>query len=892
MKKLFFSLLFCILLCLSALASEQTVYVSGFGDDANSGTKDHPLKTIEAGFHALPFGGKIVLVTAFALRETTNEFPEVDGLITLTSFDGSTDYRELYGAKLHFVGNLMLRGNMKFENIDFITHEKDRVIICNGHYACFGEGIRTSTASDSINRIGITGGGNRRHPAEGAFIEIHSGDWHRIRGGRRSSDEPCDGDITVAIYGGTIHEGCWLAGDGITNGNGNLYIYGGTFQKGVQLANTTGFTGNVHASIYGGEFHAPIYVSSGGNIGGDVTVNVLKNIGAEIRLSEGTVKNAKVQLLNPAFAHTNNIDAYIINQGEAEQIRISDTENIRLAKERLLATDYSTPLHLRDMSESNVVYRPAHTQSDLDINGDQRISLGDALECIRAKKDIGDAVQIISGIAGETAFPKNIHLGEIKLYGAEIRQDTITKGFAFADAKKEDYTVYADVSLHENGIVGLFFGCDRPSPAEVSGYYFEVSAERGTLNAYSISNGMYRYLGTKKLNLLSDKARIRVEYRGGISNLYFDDNPLEYAQFFDFNFYLTPHGTCVGMYVENATASVLRASETIEQTQDKTYTNELLYSFTDPDIFYENGVYYIYGSGNGNGEGTSGGINCYTTVDFVNFKYEGQVLKKGDAFGESGFLCANIVKYDSYYYIFYSAYSEEFGRSPTAYASSTSPTGPFTNPEMKPLTPLPDILGGQPFVDEDGTAYLIYTRTKGGNQTYGAKVILKDGKATLDTESEKFLLGVTEPWEAARASVVECGLIVKHGGLYYLLYAGGNYNSTYGVGYAISENPLGPYTKHEHNPIMIGTVQSFAVGAATPFPSPDGTEHFIAYLRSYSYASTRPLQTCIDRIRFVKDPRGGPDIPEIAGPTVTPQPIPSGLDKPSTIDYQTARFHW
>ena len=67
------------MLCIGVIAAaEPTVYVSGFGNDANPGTKDLPLKTIEAGFQTLPFGGKLVMVTAVTLGETTNEFPETD----------------------------------------------------------------------------------------------------------------------------------------------------------------------------------------------------------------------------------------------------------------------------------------------------------------------------------------------------------------------------------------------------------------------------------------------------------------------------------------------------------------------------------------------------------------------------------------------------------------------------------------------------------------------------------------------------------------------------------------------------------------------------------------------------------------------------------------------
>ncbi|MBQ4151134.1 MAG: hypothetical protein IJC81_04965, partial [Clostridia bacterium] len=302
MKKLIFVLILCAIFCIGALAADEpTVYVSGFGNDANPGTKDLPLKTLQAGFHALPFGGKLVMVTAFTLDETTNEFPETDGLVTLTSHDGVTDYRSLYGAKLYLVGQLMLRGDMKFENIDFVACDKDRVIICNNHYACFGEGINCSTASKDINLIGITGGGNRRYPAKGSTIEIHSGDWFRIRGGQRSSDlESFDGDISIAIYGGTFHEMVWLSGDIFTNGNASLFIFGGTFKSTVRLANTQGFSGDVNLSIYGGNFEKLINISNGGTIQGNVTVTALAKTNAEIVKTKGSVGgNIRIDTTHP-----------------------------------------------------------------------------------------------------------------------------------------------------------------------------------------------------------------------------------------------------------------------------------------------------------------------------------------------------------------------------------------------------------------------------------------------------------------------------------------------------------------------------------------------------------------------------------------------------------------
>lgn len=242
--------------------------------------------------------------------------------------------------------------------------------------------------------------------------------------------------------------------------------------------------------------------------------------------------------------------------------------------------------------------------------------------------------------------------------------------------------------------------------------------------------------------------------------------------------------------------------------------------------------------------------------------------------------------------MFYLQESNSLGYSTTGYMTSSSPAGPFKNDEKVPLTNETDLIGGQPFIDDDGTAYLIYTRTTGGNRTYISKLVLNDGKAELDLTTETLLLEPSAEWEYAKASVLECGFIVKHEGTYYLIYAGGNYNSTYGVGYATSDNIYGPYTKYEYNPIMWSNDQAFGNGAASVFVSPDGAEHFIIYLRNNSPTTTRPLNTCIDRIRFIPNPNGGVDILEIAGATVTPQALPSGIGSTSYIDYQTARWHW
>lgn len=614
MRKLILTCLFALFFCIGAFATkEPTVYVSVFGNDQNPGTVDAPLKTLEAGFHALPLGGKIVLQTAFSLKETTNEFPETDGLITLTSYDGVTDYRQLYHAKLYLVGQLMLRGDMKFENIDFVACDTDRVIICNGHYTCFGEGINCSTMSKDINLIGITGGGNRRYPAKNSAIEIHSGDWFRIRGGQRNSDlESFNGNISIAIYGGTFHEMVWLSGDIFTNGNAKLFIFGGNFKSTVRLANTHGFSGDVDLSIYGGNFEKEINISNGGTIHGNVTVTAFAKTNARIVNTKGTIEgNIRIETTNPINIKSS-FDTYILSSQKAEEKKAEDAEFIKST----FVCDHQRYTPVTDYVGK--VLTDGELLCDVDASG--YVSLFDALTLSLSQKcDIKPLLTAISKSHDET----------YSLYGASFEKDILHGGYAFTNAAADSYKVGSSVTLSESGVVSLFFGCDKNPPESLNGYCFEADLSREVLCAYEIKNGSYRYLGKKPLDLLSSEAEIYVEYSNSVANLYFDDNKFEEEQFFEFNFELKKYGNEVGIYVRNASATLPKCEEfTIDDSKD-TYTNELLYSFTDPDIFCENGVYYIYGSGNGNGEGITGsGINCFSTTDFEKFKYEGQVLKK------------------------------------------------------------------------------------------------------------------------------------------------------------------------------------------------------------------------------------------------------------------------
>lgn len=928
MKRKFKLLLLLTLACaaltalptLAADPAQPTVYVAGWGNDSAAGTSaDAPFKTLYAAARALPSGGRIVLCGA--LTQTATELPATDGLLTITSV-ADKDYRmaENGSAVLSLGGNLSLRGPVKFENINLTATVKNLVILCHGNYTRMGEGITTAAVGEGVLLPGITAGSTGAASSDGAYLEICSGDWYRIRGGARGTSSVAQaGDVFITIRGGSFGSTFDLGGDSPCIGNAYLRVYGGQFKASVNGASAVNTDGNITVSLYGGSFSSGIRISRGGALNGNFTVNAFTDLSASVSAGTGTMTGEKT--LNVLEGKTANISGFTrqtIDEA-AYQAMVAQEEQLFDAARAAKLPESENAFESRDMTPSGSAEKVVFGAENInygDLNEDGYLSINDVLTAFRmmvsgkyeaiadsnfdGRITSEDAMMILWGILNDQRrlfpqAPENLISSSLDLYGGAIANGgAIEKGFAFGSTAESAYTLSAAGIPKEHAKIGLYFGCDLSGgPSALDGYYFEIDADASSATLYTVKNGSYRVTARRTVEIFDTPARLRVVYRNNWADLYFENNIFDNAPYPIFNLALQSDGNGVGLYTENARVS-LPAVTAAESLPESGYTNTLLENFTDPEIFFADGRYYLYGT---QGNTANSGVKCYSTTNFRTFRDEGFALRAGDAFGDGIFKAANIVYYNGMYYMFYMAESNALGTSVTACAASPSLTGPFKNDDKTPLTNDKDFIGGQPFVDSDGSVYLVYTRTTGGNRLYGAKISLSGGKAEIDLSTETLLLEPTEPWENAKASVVECGYIIRHGNLYYLMYSGGNYNSTYGTGYATAESPLGPYTKYDKNPVLTSNDQAFGVGASTVFTSPDGSEHFILYLRNFSPTVTRPLCTGMDRIKFVRNPNGGPDLISISGPTVTKQPLPSGLSNieafvsdPET--YQKSRFIW
>ena len=218
----------------------------------------------------------------------------------------------------------------------------------------------------------------------------------------------------------------------------------------------------------------------------------------------------------------------------------------------------------------------------------------------------------------------------------------------------------------------------------------------------------------------------------------------------------------------------------------------------DPTIFHK-GIYYLYGTVEG---AAYNGFLVYTSLDLRSWKLsdrnDGYALKKGDAFGTSGFWAPQVFFHKNKYYMAYVANEN------IAIAESDNPLGPFAQTNKEALEAPVKQIDPFIFIDDDGKNYLYHVRLTNGNRIFVAEIT--DDLSGIKPETLHECITATELWEnTANASwpVAEGPSVLKHKNLYYLFYTANDFrNPDYAVGFATSNSPLGPWKKYSGNPII------------------------------------------------------------------------------------------
>jgi beta-xylosidase len=276
--------------------------------------------------------------------------------------------------------------------------------------------------------------------------------------------------------------------------------------------------------------------------------------------------------------------------------------------------------------------------------------------------------------------------------------------------------------------------------------------------------------------------------------------------------------------------------------QSKTYSNPILAdgSLADPDVILVDGTYYLYPTSHGSG------YDVWTSTDLVNWKPRGRVFKAphGGAWAPDVF---HNKRGDGKFYLYYTDSAPDapqhgpFGKQ-IGVAVSDSPLGPFDDKNV--------LAGGSIdahlFQDDDGRCYLYYVHI-----VDGFKILAQRMSDPLTKEGEPIeVLHPTEPWEMISGHVTEGPFMLKHDGTYYLMYSGTGADSpNYGIGYATSKSPLGPFKKSADNPIAHRGNTIYGPGHHCVVSGPDG-KLWMIYHQKYDGETNYQRFLALDPIWF------------------------------------------
>lgn len=284
---------------------------------------------------------------------------------------------------------------------------------------------------------------------------------------------------------------------------------------------------------------------------------------------------------------------------------------------------------------------------------------------------------------------------------------------------------------------------------------------------------------------------------------------------------------------------------------------ESIINLADPTIFYHEDTYYLYGTVEGN---TDQGFEVYTSKDLKLWEgpkgaSDGFALKKEDAYGTEGFWAPQVFYHQGKFYMAYTANEH------IAIAESNSPLGPFTQQVKEPLAAPVKQIDPFVFVDDDGKKYLYHVRLKEGNRIFVAE--MKDDFSGIKEETLQECIAAKEPWEnTANAAwpVAEGPTVLKHNGLYYMIYSANDFrNPDYAVGYAISSSPLGPWVKQKSSPIIsTSNIGENGTGHGDFVKDKRGNLIYVFHTHQ-SGATVSPRKTAVVKAKFSKNPDGGED---------------------------------
>ncbi|PRY97333.1 glycoside hydrolase family 43 protein [Marinilabilia salmonicolor] len=261
----------------------------------------------------------------------------------------------------------------------------------------------------------------------------------------------------------------------------------------------------------------------------------------------------------------------------------------------------------------------------------------------------------------------------------------------------------------------------------------------------------------------------------------------------------------------------------------------------DPFIMLYEDTYYAYGTFSDNG------IAVFISNDLKNWRVpaelpSGLALHKNDVWGERWFWAPEVYEVDGIFYMYFSADEH------ICVATSDNPLGPFTQKDKTPMIIDEKCIDNSLFFDREGKPWLYFVRFNDGNNIWVAE--LEENLLEIKPETMKPCIHVSQEWEEVWPRVNEGAFVVSHKNLYYMSYSANSYESQfYGVGFATSESPTGPWIKYDSNPILQKPGDLVGVGHSAMFYDKAGNLRIVFHAHKDNQ-SIHPRNMYIGSVEF------------------------------------------
>lgn len=215
-----------------------------------------------------------------------------------------------------------------------------------------------------------------------------------------------------------------------------------------------------------------------------------------------------------------------------------------------------------------------------------------------------------------------------------------------------------------------------------------------------------------------------------------------------------------------------------------TYQNPIIPgNLADPAVIFYDGTYYLYATGEVNGDN---GTCVHTSTNLVDWRRGPVVFQPGQPHVWAPDVWRDPAS--GRFYLYYTV------NQTVGVADAAGPLGPFTMRKKF----FEHAIDAHLFRDDDGKLYLYFV------QLPGFRITVQPMASPMEPNGErKVILQPESDWEKRAGHVTEGPWMIKRQGRYYLIYSGSGADTPdYAVGYATANKPMGPFTRAPHNPIV------------------------------------------------------------------------------------------